>query len=655
MNMVLDHLRRFPVSVALKSVAKLLAGILVAYGLIWMALNFSQPAELDEAPTMELLLPPAGLGVEDVARGALEPFTVDKMETHDGYRLIIPENRATGLYIKTFDLPEGAPEQQLAVHVSSGQYLKGVELNGTPLYAGPSFGSWIGVTEFAPVGFLLPEDLLREGENEIGLIVDGGNPVLVHLTTIGPAEPILRSVHWSDVFNIFLAAASAFALFFVALLFFVVTWPEEDRGWSRIAAVSLISWSICNIVGLGVPPNLPLKAALTLDFVCQFAMMFTFIAFVLARISTPRRLQMAVWGLGALACVIVAIAGSQGLYYLAHYGYPAEMYFKPLMAAGLLFTLLVADLRQPGRFGPVEMGAIAAALTALAIDGHKDIFDQALPFNDRLYTHAYHQPWFGLIFALGLCALLATQASRARRIAVNHTAILQERLTEREAQLAEVFGREKETARQRALIEERQRLMRDMHDGIGGQLVSLIVQSRADELTPPEISHSLSGVLEELHLIVDSLDTAEDTLPFALGAFRHRLEPQLRAAGIALEWDVAPIVQHLDFGPEKTLQILRVLQQACSNAVQHSGAKTLTIRLQETGPAEAPQVALSVIDDGQGMDPAASQGKGMASMRQRCDKIGAAFTLNSAPGQGTQIAIGFPINAPIAGEITPAE
>jgi len=183
--------------------------------------------------------------------------------------------------------------------------------------------------------------------------------------------------------------------------------------------------------------------------------------------------------------------------------------------------------------------------------------------------------------------------------------------------------------------------MRDMHDGIGGHLVSLMVQARSGRAKPDAMARSLQRALDDLRLILDSLVTAGDSLGFALGAFRNGLEPKLKEPGVRLNWDITPEAAAVERPPDTVLQVLRIVQEVFSNALQHSGADAIALSLTE---AEVGGVLrLKVEDNGRGF--AESQivaGKGLTSMRQRAARIRASLIVEPGTGGGTSVTLSLP-------------
>jgi two-component system, NarL family, sensor histidine kinase UhpB len=145
----------------------------------------------------------------------------------------------------------------------------------------------------------------------------------------------------------------------------------------------------------------------------------------------------------------------------------------------------------------------------------------------------------------------------------------------------------------------------------------------------------LEQSLDDLRLVVDSLEQGEGSLTGALGAFRARIEPRCEAAGVELGWEIEDVGATPNIGPDKTLQIYRVLLEACTNALKHGKPKRIGVSLRRVG--ERIEIALS--DDGAGFSTqTAPAGRGLANIRTRAQQIGATLDLASS-ANGTRITL----------------
>jgi len=200
--------------------------------------------------------------------------------------------------------------------------------------------------------------------------------------------------------------------------------------------------------------------------------------------------------------------------------------------------------------------------------------------------------------------------------------------------------------------DERRRIARELHDGIGQNLTALKHQLAALQATLDGGDADAAARLESSIALCGQ--TLEDTRQLSrllrpqilddLG-----LEPALRwlarsladAAGVAIELD-AGALPPLD--AERQTLLFRVAQEGLSNVVRHSGAKNAVLAI----AARAPGVWLTVWDDG-GSLPAADDarrrdGSGLASMRERVAAFGGHLHLESAPATGTWLRVTLPLD-----------
>src|SRR5262249_35045716 len=139
---------------------------------------------------------------------------------------------------------------------------------------------------------------------------------------------------------------------------------------------------------------------------------------------------------------------------------------------------------------------------------------------------------------------------------------LERRVDEKHRELEANYARVANLERQHAVAEERARLMRDVHDGVGGQLVSALALVEQSDTGPEEIVDSIRAALEDLRFVIDSLDPSEDDLLSVLGSVRSRLEPRLSRHGLRFAWQVTDLPAVEGFGPDMALQAMRIVQEA---------------------------------------------------------------------------------------------
>jgi signal transduction histidine kinase len=215
---------------------------------------------------------------------------------------------------------------------------------------------------------------------------------------------------------------------------------------------------------------------------------------------------------------------------------------------------------------------------------------------------------------------------------VVHAAALLDRV--REAQHRLVLARE----------EERRRLRRDLHDGLGPQLagLGLRVDTLRNRLADAGVDAdaALLDLRAEIQAtVVDVRRIVEGLRPPALdelgltGALEQMVE---RAAG---DLDVRLDVQAPPPVPAAVeVALFRIAQEAVTNAVRHSGARSLRVLVRPQGAGVCAEIA----DDGCGTPVPRDGGIGLSSMRERAEQIGGSLHVDGAPGAGTRVRVWLP-------------
>jgi signal transduction histidine kinase len=209
--------------------------------------------------------------------------------------------------------------------------------------------------------------------------------------------------------------------------------------------------------------------------------------------------------------------------------------------------------------------------------------------------------------------------------------------------LAEVRGK--------AVLEERHRLARELHDSACQRLFSMTLHIRAAELTrdpdrtaPEPLLHTLDELAHEAlddmrALIFELHPTLLDTHGL-VSAVREQAAWITRRGGPAVSVDGPD--DRLDIAAESELDAYRLVQEALHNCVKHARAGHVHVGI---GPAgDNPRTLLvEVADDGVGFDPeAAAQGLGLVSMRERAERLGAQLTVAPRSGGGTTVRLVAP-------------
>ncbi|MBC8444746.1 MAG: GAF domain-containing sensor histidine kinase, partial [Chloroflexi bacterium] len=211
-------------------------------------------------------------------------------------------------------------------------------------------------------------------------------------------------------------------------------------------------------------------------------------------------------------------------------------------------------------------------------------------------------------------------------------------------------------AEQVALLQERERLARDMHDSVTQSLYSLTLwieagqrSARSGDLAHVEeylerLEEGTRQAIRDMRLLVYELRPPVLEYEGLVGALQERLDAVEKRSGVQVQLMVQG---DLDLTPEIEEGLYRIAQEALNNALKHAGASAIVVRLHVGGD----EVELEIADDGVGFDRNAISdmgGMGLANMRQRADQLSGTLCIVSTPGEGTRIHAAIPGNARVS-------
>jgi signal transduction histidine kinase len=233
------------------------------------------------------------------------------------------------------------------------------------------------------------------------------------------------------------------------------------------------------------------------------------------------------------------------------------------------------------------------------------------------------------------------------KLTLQHNKIMAETLEEQKLMLSQQQTQIVSQEKVIAIASERDRFMRDIHDGFGGILISTL---RAAENDQPisHISDMIKDCLVDLENIILSLEPNEKDLTVLLGSLRQKLHKRLDKTGVNIEWriDDLPDVDGLD--ASKSLSILRIVQEAITNALKHSRCTTITVTAKVLSLQGEEKISITITDNGIGFDEAAVvKTSGLKNMRYRANNSDCELSVSSS-ATGTAVFVGVPICIPYA-------
>lgn len=269
----------------------------------------------------------------------------------------------------------------------------------------------------------------------------------------------------------------------------------------------------------------------------------------------------------------------------------------------------------------------------------------------------YARAWIGIPLmvkdrVIGILALVNRQPGYYRQ---QHAQLAQ--AIANQAALAIENARLYEQAQSAAVLEERRRLARELHDSVTQSLYGLTLMAEtgrhlATTGDMEQVEHYLARVgetaqqaLKEMRILIFELRPVELEKEGLVGALQQRLDTVEKRAGMEAHLLVEGNIQ---LSPAIEKELYRIALEALNNTLKHSNAKEVTIRLCLTND----QAELVVQDNGQGFSPDLAQergGMGLKSLRERAERLGGQLTIRSEPGRGTTIAFNMNLSSHLMG------
>lgn len=368
------------------------------------------------------------------------------------------------------------------------------------------------------------------------------------------------------------------------------------------------------------------------------------------RLSGPFMMDISVYGTVA----VMALLGISGLPSLALQ-----------IAAGvlcLIFALLYRFLfhtdyykRNPALyFGPQ---AVVMMLLFLLQSGASDAFNflffiltvQAAVALDLGAAIAWTALYFSISSAAvllsrgldGLFAVFFYLVAFVVCVILGHTIRQAELTSERNQRLVDELRDTQQKLQELAVVEERNRLARDLHDSVKQQVFAISMQLSAARTALTQIDKAYSSVVEaerlaqqagtELTALINALRPAALESKTLASAVREQIEEFSRRNKIDAETRIDPAIM-LD--PRVEQALFRVVQEALANVARHSGASHVQVSLQE----ETDRVVLTVEDNGSGFDMGRNKkGVGLDSMKERLMAVDGVLEVTSENSKGTRL------------------
>jgi signal transduction histidine kinase len=231
------------------------------------------------------------------------------------------------------------------------------------------------------------------------------------------------------------------------------------------------------------------------------------------------------------------------------------------------------------------------------------------------------------------------------RVALIEAVARQAALALHQSRLVDLNRREE---RRKGILEERNRIARDIHDNLAQGFAAILMQLQAAQrnaggMLPPAVAVSIETAVDLARTHLSEARRSVGALRPNVGqgediaaALKRLADMGQRTANMPIELIVDELPR---LGDAVEREIIGIAQEALTNAVRHSRARRITIR---ASAVQAVGMRLSVADDGRGIGrDRPTSGFGMISMQERAERIGASLTIVTAPRNGTEVVLAW--------------
>ena len=518
-------------------------------------------------------------------------------------------------------------------------------LNGHQIDAVPTSTQETTVRNTRPYLFKIPSALLNDGPNQLEVEWDARETlVFVSRIFVGP-ESILRAEFEKRYFwqNTMALVAFVYSIAITGILMGIYALRRNQLNYLLMGLVA-VGWGIISTIYILPPmpqevyPYWRLLRIIGISLITNCAWMFLIRESGRASRWFPK------------FCIFWGCLGPS--VYLWNFWF-LDVTFSPVfegmwgitsvaMGAYTLWQFLKSIYKKPAWrpvifFTSTSVAMVAGLADMVLLASGSSVFSN---FGYSLQTVS--PIWFTAIVSI-LVGDFASSLSQQDK----QQTILNQRLNTQQQELSRLYAIDKNFEREKATNDERQRIVQEMHDGLGSQLITSLAMSERGGLSSVQVTDLLRDCIDDLRLSIDAMSDGSENFSVAISNLRFRTAPRLKAAGIALNWDTSKLLDNTILQVTKTLPLLRILQEALTNALKHAETQRIDVLISSDGR----KLIMQITDNGRGFDERVVRyGKGISGMQKRARAAGAHFSIEQWHGTTVCVTLDLENTQPTASE-----
>lgn len=582
----------------------------------------------------------------EVAPGDSERFpddvTAAPVTLPDDWAMTRPRFDGQIWYRVRFTPPAGTQRGDLlALYVERVCSNLEVYLNGRRIFSGGRMEEPVTRNCHYPQLVTLPSGLLLSTGNVLDLRVVGHSAQRVASRQragglselrIGPQAALAQMQGERQFWNVGIVQAVNLALAVLGVLLVAVAWSQKQSPSLGYFGLTSIAWALLSFRGWW--REVPLDDGTVEFLVCTAytPVLALAVQFLLSHAQMRSRvLEAALLAQCVILPMSLVLAGPARLFTMAAAWY--MVIAAEALAAMALYLRLAWQTRR------TEFWSMTAVVVAA---GTVLVFELAV---QRYWIPIPPVPLLQFVlplvmFVLGVRLLLAQQHAPVAAPAEDPRIAIELRVREITSEIERNYAQLADMRVEQVTEKERKRIAADLHDDLGAKLLTIVHTSESDR-----ISSLAREALEEMRLSVRGLTGKPMRLVDALADWRAETVSRLGQANIEIDWR-SPAEESDEVLAARTyVQTTRVLREAVSNIIKHSGASHCKVRCALADK----QFGINIQDNGKGipmeLDGKLDRGHGMSSMKHRAKQMQGQCLVESGPGYGTVIRLTLPLGA----------